>query len=193
MTLFFRRSIWLTSLFAILFTGSAYAQQTQAPTATPEIPLRIIILSLDDIRRQSIAIKDIRQQITEFRKGFQVGIQKEEDSLRVANKELAKKRTILSPEAFAKERRQFEQRVVGVQKLVQKRKRQLDQAQIEAMLKVEAKLNQIIADIAQRRKATMVLRRKLTVLVASGFDVTAEILVRLNKELVKVPVNKPSD
>ena len=191
--MFFRRSIWLTSLFAILFTGSAYAQQTQAPTATPEIPLRIIILSLDDIRRQSIAIKDIRQQITEFRKGFQVGIQKEEDSLRVANKELAKKRTILSPEAFAKERRQFEQRVVGVQKLVQKRKRQLDQAQIEAMLKVEAKLNQIIADIAQRRKATMVLRRKLTVLVASGFDVTAEILVRLNKELVKVPVNKPSD
>ena len=191
--MFFRRSIWLTSLFAILFTGSAYAQQTQAPTATPEIPLRIIILSLDDIRRQSIAIKDIRQQITEFRKGFQVGIQKEEDSLRVANKELAKKRTILSPEAFAKERRQFEQRVVGVQKLVQKRKRQLDQAQIEAMLKVEAKLNQIIADIAQQRKATMVLRRKLTVLVASGFDVTAEILVRLNKELVKVPVNKPSD
>ena len=76
---------------------------------------------------------------------------------------------------------------------MQKRKRQLDQAQIEAMLKVEAKLNQIIADIAQRRKATMVLRRKLTVLVASGFDVTAEILVRLNKELVKVPVNKPSD
>jgi outer membrane protein len=191
--LFIRRLIWLTSLFGVLLTGSAYAQQTKAPTATPEIPLRIVVVSLDDIRRQSVAIKDIRQQITEFRKGFQTGIQKEEDSLRIANKELAKKRTILSPEAFAKERRQFEQRVVGVQKLVQKRKRQLDQAQIEAMLKVEAKLNQIIADIAQKRKATLVLRRKLTILVASGYDVTSEILVRLNKELVKVPVNKPSD
>ena len=57
---------------------------------------------------------------------------------------IVKKRAILSPEAFAKQRREFEQRVIGVQKLVQKRKRQLDQAQVDAMFKVEGQLNKII-------------------------------------------------
>ena len=106
---------------------------------------------------------------------------------------MAKKRTILSPEAFTKERRQFEQRVVAVQKLVQKRKRQLDQAQVDAMFKVEEQLNKIISDIAQKRKASIVLRRNQTILVARDIDVTAEVLDRLNKELTQVAVKKPSD
>ncbi|MBT6094154.1 MAG: OmpH family outer membrane protein [Rhodospirillaceae bacterium] len=150
-------------------------------------------MSIENIRRNSVAVKNIREQIAGYRKEFQAGIQKEESALRSANQELAKKRTILSPEAFAKERRQFEQRVIGVQKLVQKRKRQLDQAQVEAMVKVEERMNQIVANIAQSRNASLVLRRAQTVLVARGLDVTAEVLARLNKELVDVPVKKPSD
>lgn len=185
------RYIGLLALFVILIAGNAEAQQTAAPNA--ERPLRIIVLNLEEIRREAAVVKNVREQIAGYRKGFQADIQKEEDALRTANQELAKKRTILSPEAFAKERRQFEQRVVGVQKLVQKRKRQLDQAQIDAMLKVEAQLNKIVGDIAQKREASIVLRRNQTILVARDIDVTAEVLTRLNKELAKVPVTKPSN
>lgn len=179
----------------MLFSFDAVAQQTAAPAPAEgaDRPLKIIVLNLDEIRRKAAVVKNIRDQIADYRKGFQAGIQKEEDALRTANQELAKKRTILSPEAFAKERRQFEQRVVGVQKLVQKRKRQLDQAQVEAMFKVEEQLNKIISDIAQARQASIVLRRNQTILVARDIDVTVEVLDRLNKELTQVPVKKPSD
>jgi outer membrane protein len=182
-------------LFGFLYSGSAVAQQskTAPPASGTEAPLRVIVMSIENIRRNSVAVKNIREQIAGYRKEFQAGIQKEESALRSANQELAKKRTILSPEAFAKERRQFEQRVIGVQKLVQKRKRQLDQAQVESMVKVEERMNQIVANIAQSRNASLVLRRAQTVLVARGLDVTAEVLARLNKELVDVPVKKPSD
>jgi outer membrane protein len=178
-------------LLGLLISPAALAQQ-QAPAAGAQ-GLNIIVMSIEDIRRNAVAVKNIREQIAGFRKEFQTDIQKEESALRSANQELAKKRAILSPEAFAKERRDFEQRVIGVQKLVQKRKHQLDQAQVEAMLVVEKNMNQIVADIAQARNASLVLRRAQTVLVARNLDVTAEVLERLNKELVKVPVKKPSD
>ena len=61
------------------------------------------------------------------------------------------------------------------------------------MFKVEGQLNKIITDIAQQRRATIVLRRNQTILVARDLDVTADVLARLNKELVSVPVKKPSD
>ncbi len=191
----FRQKLWFFLLLGAFVGTSAAAQQPNQPGPAPaaNAPLRVIVMSIEDIRRNSVAVKNIRKQIAGFRKEFQTDIQKEESALRSANQELAKKRTILSPEAFAKERRQFEQRVIGVQKLVQKRKRQLDQAQVEAMVKVEGQMNQIVASIAQSRNASLVLRRAQTVLVARGLDVTAEVLERLNKELVDVPVKKPSD
>ena len=149
------------------------------------------ILDLDAIRRQSVAVNDIRTQINNYRKGFQADIQKEEDALRTANQELAKKRTILSPEAFAKERRQFEQKVVEVQKLVQRRKFDLDQAQAQAMVVVEKKLNGIIANVAQARGVSVVLRRNQTILVARSLDITEIVLKQLNDELKKVAVAQP--
>lgn len=193
--MFIGRHIALFVIVTFAFSAMANAQQAAPPPSAEgaERPLRIIVLNLDQIRRDAVVVKNIRDQIAEFRKGFQAGIQKEEDALRSANQELAKKRTILSPEAFAKERRLFEQRVVGVQKLVQKRKRQLDQAQVDAMLQVEGHLNKVISDIAQGRRASIVLRRSQTILVARDIDITAEVLGRLNKELVQIPVKKPND
>jgi len=192
--LFIARRFVCFLVLTALVSFDAVAQQTATPAAKEaDRPLRVIVLNLDEIRRKAGVVQNIRDQIAEFRKGFQAGIQKEEDALRTANQELAKKRTILSPEAFTKERRQFEQRVVAVQKLVQKRKRQLDQAQVDAMFKVEEQLNKIISDIAQKRKASIVLRRNQTILVARDIDVTAEVLDRLNKELTQVAVKKPSD
>ena len=169
------------------------AQNADKNTKSKTDYSRILILNLEEVRRSSNAVKNIRNQIINFRKGYQTDIEKEEKSLRPANQELVKKRTILSPEAFAKERRLFEQRVVAVQKLVQKRKRQLDKAKMKAMLQVEQHMNGIVSDIAKKYQASLVLRRSDIILAARELDITALVLKRLNKELIKVPVSKPSD
>ena len=189
----FCRRLWLLAILAIFFTTNASAQQNATGLAGKARQMDILVLNLEEIRRLSKAVKGIREQISSFRNAFQGDIEKEEKALRVANQELAKKRTILSLEAFAKERRQFEQRVLGVQKLVQKRKRQLDKSRVRAMRAVEKHMNGIVSDIATKRQALLVLRRTDTVLVARDLDITAVVLKRLNKELVKVSVENPSD
>ena len=80
-----------------------------------------------------------------------------------------------------------------MQKLVQKRKEQLNKAKIEAMLRVEQQMNGIVSDIAKKRQASLVLRRSDIVLAARNLDITSIVLKRLNKELIKVPVKKPTD
>ena len=160
-------------------------------SVTAQVPLKVAVLDLGAIRANSLAIKDIRAQIEKYRKGFQADIKKEEDTLRVANQELAKKRTLLGPEAFANERRLFEQKVVGVQKLVRQRKLDLDSALTEAMLVVEKKMNVIMGAVATKRGASLVLRRQNTILADNSMDMTEEVLKRLNAELKTVPVGKP--
>jgi len=189
----FYRQLWLLAIVAIFLTTNASAQQNAAGLAEKPRQMNILVLNLEEIRRLSTAVNGIREQISSFRNAFQSDIEKEENALRVANQELAKKRTILSLEAFAKERRRFEQRVLAVQKLVQKRKRQLDKSRVRAMRSVEKHMNGIVSDIATKRQALLVLRRADTVLVARDLDITALVLKRLNKELIKVSVEKPSD
>lgn len=159
--------------------------------AFAQAPLKIAILDLEAIRKKAVAIKDIRAQIAKYRKEFQADIKKEEDALQSANKELAKKRTLLGPEAFAKERRLFEQKVVGLQKLVRQRKIELDRSLAKSMLVVERKMNAIMADIATKIGASLVLRRQHTILANRSMDMTDDVLKRLNAELKTVAVAKP--
>ncbi len=180
-------------LAGIVISGGAEAQTkaTAVPQTLENVSFKVVVLNLEAIRRESKAVRDIRAQIGEFRKTFQTEIQKEEEALRTANQELAKKRTILAPDAFAQERRQFEQRVVEVQRMVQGKKQSLDKAQADAMLKVENKLNEIITAFARDKNISLVLRRTQTILVARALDVTGEVLKKLDAQLAKVKVEKP--
>ncbi len=189
----FTKQFFLSVLSAaFLFVGPAFAQ-TETSNAKPDGVVNIAILNLDVIRRQSLVVKGIRSQIEEYRKQFQDDIEKEEKALRDANQELAKKRTILAPEAFAQERRKFEQRVVEVQRLVQQRRQELGKAQSDAMVKVELKLNEIINKMAEDRKIDLVLKRSQTIMVARSLEITKDVLEVLDKTLPKVEVAKPGN
>ena len=164
-------------LLGVLFLFVAY------PAAAQDEPIKIAIIDIEAIRLHAAVVKDIRSQIVKFREGFQATIQKEEEELRNANQELARKRAILSPEAFSEERRKFEQRLANVQRMVQTRKQDLDKAQGDAMSKVEGVLNGIVLELAKERGLNLILRKNQTVLGAKALHITKEVLVRLDKKL----------
>jgi outer membrane protein len=153
------------------------------PAAAQDKPIKIAIIDIDAIRLHAAVVKDIRSQIVKFRKLYQATIQKEEEELRNANQELARKRSILSPEAFAEERRKFEQHLTGVQRMVQTRKQDLDKAQGDAMSKVEGILNGIVLEMAKEKGFDLILRKNQTVLGAKSLHITKEVLELLDKKL----------
>lgn len=171
-------------------TGPAAAQQPEADKDVITL-LNMAVIDTEVIRRNSRAFKDLRAQIAKYRKAIRADIQKEEEVLRGANEELARKRAILAPETFAEERRQFEERLVQVQRTVQKRKKGLDRVAAEAIKKVEAVLNKIITEVAKEQALGLILRKRQTVLVAAELDITPQVLKRLDTALPSLKVSDP--
>ncbi len=171
-------------------TGPAAAQKPEADKDVITL-LNMAVIDTEVIRRNSRAFKDIRAQIAKYRKAIQADIQKEEEALRSANEELARKRAILAPETFAEERRQFEERLVQVQRTVQKRKKDLERVAAAAVRKVEAVLNKIIDEVANEQSLGLILRKNQTVLVATELDITPHVLKRLNTALPSLKVSDP--
>jgi len=150
--------------------------------------IKIAVINLEMIRRNAKAVETIRDQIGKYRSTFQSEIQKEEEALRNGNQELARKRSILSAEAFADERRKFENRVTEVQKLVQGRKVNLDRAQAQAMGQVQDSLNSIVTKIAEENGLSLILLKDQTVLAVRELDITPTVLERLDAQLPTVTV-----
>ena len=172
---------------ALATTNPAWAQGA----GTAVLPT-ITVLDVGQIRRDAASVKSIRDQIVNYQNNFQSEIQKEQEQLRVAQQELAKKQSLLAPEAFADERRKFEQKVVSVQQLVQEKRRALDEVQQTAMLQVEKTLNEIVANMASKNGYAVVLRRSQVVIVDSSLDITASVLAELDKKLPTVKVDLPA-
>ncbi len=151
--------------------------------------VNIAVIDIEAIRQRAKVVKNIREQIKKYQAAFRDAIQKEEAKLRKANQELERKRTVMSPEAFGEERKKFEENFLNVQRMVQIRKRELDQAQVESMRKVEKKLSEIVTSLAKKNNLNLIFRRNQTVLFAPLFSITKDVLKQIDKEMptLKVP------
>jgi outer membrane protein len=179
-------------LFCVLIMAAGAATPTFAQAQKKAtIQGKIAVLRMDVITRKSAVVKDVRTQLDTYRNSFRSDIQKEEEALRNANQELARQRTILAPDAFAAERRKFEQRVVDYQRLAQKRKRALDKVRAGAMLKVENAIKKVVTAVAKKERIMLILRSEQTVFWAPPLDITDIVLKGLNKNLPSLKVAAP--
>jgi Skp family chaperone for outer membrane proteins len=188
--------ICLTPLLGVLLvTSPVLAQKKQPPKQSGDqvlsIQIPFAVLDVQKILRSAKAVKSIRDQITAYGTAFEKEIEKEREKLRKGNQELARQRTILAPEAFAEKRREFEQQVVEVQRMVQKRQRDLDKSRTVAMAKVNKSYIDIVTKLANERELFMIIRKGQTAFANPSLDVTKEVLDLLNKKQPTVKVEKP--
>ena len=197
----------MTHLFKLLFAAligiSVLIQPVLAQETPPAkgktgvknkiVPIRIPlgVLDVQAILQEAAAVKDIRGQITKYGTDFEKEIEKKRGDLRKANQELARQRTILSPETFAEKRREFEQQVVEVQRLVQKRQRELDKSRKIAMETVNKAYIEIVAKLADERNLAMIIRKNQTAYSVGTLDLTKTVLDLLNNKLPKVKIAQP--
>ncbi|MBK1836159.1 OmpH family outer membrane protein [Azospirillum sp. YIM B02556] len=182
----------------LLFAAtSAQAQAQSAPKAEAPAPgaeLKAPVIAVIDVQKimqESSASKGITKSFESLRDSYQKEISALEDKLRKNEDELRKQQTVLSPEALANKRRDFEKQVADVQKTVQTRKRALETSLNEAMAVVHKTMVEVVADISRERGANLVLARQQFVLVDTQLDVTDAVMERVNKKLPQVALNVP--
>lgn len=175
-------------LLAPLAAVAQEASQTEKPAS-----LRIAVINLQHVSNEGAAYKSIRTQVDQYRQTLQSVIMAEEDELRKADAELARKRTILAPDAYAQERRSFEKRVVEFQRQGQKRQQNLERVHQEALKQANTAVIKIVQEFTVENRLTIVLRADTALFYASGLDITGIVLERLNKTVPSIKISKPEE
>jgi Skp family chaperone for outer membrane proteins len=120
-------------------------------------------------------------------------LREQERALREADEELARQRSILSPEAYAKKRGELEQRIAALRREARNRKRGLDKIFTQGMTRVQAELAKVAKEIAEERGLDLILSKATVVLVKPKFELTEEAVRRLNARLPDLPAAQPEN
>ncbi len=184
----------LALLFALCgLLGVASAQQTPpapAPAAAAApTGLNILVVDVQSLLQNSKSAKMVRQQIEQKRAEYAKEISHQEEGLRQERDALQRQQASLSSEALNQKGREFQQKVNELDKSVQGKRQALERSNAEALEKIQEAMLKIITEIAKDRKANLVFQRSELVLFDQGFDVTDEVLQKLDEQLPTLTVN----
>ena len=171
--------------------GGAEAQQAPpapAPAATTP-QLSILVVDVQSLLQNSKSAKMVRQQIEQKRTEYAKEISHQEETLRQERDGLQRQQASLSAEALNQKGKEFQQKVNELDKSVQGKRQALERSNAEALEKIQEAMLKIITEIAKDRKANMVFQRSELVLFDQGFDVTDEVLAKLDEQLPTLTVN----
>jgi Skp family chaperone for outer membrane proteins len=202
-TLLFLRTALLPAL-VLGFIGVAAAQPSgkgpapaanpnPAPAPAPALPasqnINVIVVDVQALLQNSKAAKMVRSQMEQKRNEYTKEISSAEEKLRAERDALQRQQASLSPDALNKKAREFQQKVNDLDRDVQSKRAALEKSNNEALGKIQQSMLKIIADIARQRRANLVLQRTDLVLFDQSFDVTDQVMQKLDEELPVLTVN----
>lgn len=144
--------------------------------------LRMGVIDMRNIIQRSNAMITIRAALDEQNAQFQQSISQEELELRQAERDLNDLQSSLTEGEFADRLKEFEERVISIQRSIQSQKISFDRSIQQAQSQLEQELLKIVSEIAQERSLSMVLQRQNVVIYNNALDITDDALARLNEK-----------
>ena len=151
-------------------------------------PVSLAVVDFRGVLAKSEAARNIRSAVDEKRRELRKYFLEVENSLRDEQKDLSKKRSIVTAEAFEKRARKLKEKAQSAQKLAQTSNQKLKKSFDQAMDKVQKELLRIVAEVAEESGVGVVLFRSAIVIAVKKLDISKEVLQRLNKKLPEVKV-----
>lgn len=148
----------------------------------------IAILDVEKIAKEAKAVRDIQKKVSKKQDQFQKEINTKQEALESEQKKLEAKRNILSKEAFEKEQKDFSEKVEKLKEFVEKRQASLKKASTASMENVNEKMKVVVEEVAKEKKLSLILPSSQVIYSLDGFEITDEVLKRLDKKVSTVDV-----
>ena len=174
-------------LISVAF-GQAEAQQAPPSPAAPPI-LNVLVVDVQSLLQNSKSAKMVRQQIEQKRSEYAKEISQQEEGLRRERDALQRQQASLSADALNKKGREFQQKVNELDHSVQAKRQTLEKSNAEALESIQSVILKIITEIAKDKKANLVFQRSELVLFDNSFDVTDQVLSKLDEQLPTLTVS----
>lgn len=178
----FRAAVFMLAVLAV--PASAHAQEVLPPAVIAVLDSQYVIVNAQ-------ASLGIRTQVEAIRDVYSLEIAALEDQLRAEEQELARQQAILAPDVFTQRRREFEDRVDYVQRLVEERNRQIDRAFNNAMTEVRDAVFILIVEMTEQRGFNVILEKDDLVFASRTLDITNDVVAALDERLPNVDVPMP--
>lgn len=182
-----RICLWGLFFSLVLAAAPALAQQAFSPAN-----VKFAVVNYQKIFREAAATKSIGPQINKLKKSFEAQFQDVKKKLQAAEQDLRGQRAVLSPEAFTQKQEAFKNQVNNVQRNVQTVQRLVGRAEADAYKSVRQAFYKITQEVAKERSLDLIFPRSGLIHVDDRYDISDEVLKRLNKQLPRVTVKLPS-
>ncbi len=178
---------WVSVLLlaSVMVASVALAQQAAQPI--------IAVIDVQKVFRDSAAYNSIRSQIDKQVAIYKKEIARQENELRAKQQELSRQKTLLDPEAYRERRGEVDRRLGRLERYSQNRKRVVERAVATARTTVRKTLREIVNGFAKEKGFTIVFRKSQFLFVSPQYEVTQEIIKRLDAKLPTVKVALPSE
>lgn len=151
------------------------------------------ILDTQKIMTESLAARMVLADRERYQGAYQGETAGQEQKLRTEDEALLKLRSTLNPEELSHRQQAFQQQVTEFQKQVQSKRRRLERSFAKAMADIQSVLIRLAHGVARERGMGAVFYRSQVFLFDPRFDITDEVLIRLDKELPGLSMVDPSE
>lgn len=172
------------ALLAVLVLGlGGYFAATPAAAAEQNIA----VVDVQMLLTQTPVAQSIQKQVQEGREALQSEVAEYDKELMEAQKALVEMRSADNQDEFNKKRQELEQKIAETRRIVQAKKRALNDAFLEAEAKLQTAVLEIITEVAKAKGYDMVLARRSVVFMADDArDISAEVKKRLEASLTHI-------
>lgn len=196
-------AVWACLVSLCCGVGGAWAQQPANPPPAPAQPappapapaaaipqtLQVMVVDVQALLQNAKAAKMVRDQIEAKRAEYAKEISHQEEVLRQERDTLQKQQASLSAEQLNVKGREFQAKVNELDRDVQAKRQALERSNADALQKIQEVMVKIINDIAKERKVNLVFQRSELVLFDQGFDVTDQVLQKLDEQMPTMNVS----
>ncbi len=183
-------------LFLIVFPAVISGPWSVGPASAQQMPAPVIaVIDFQRVARESAAGKIVRALVDKQHAAYQAEIKKVQQELEKTRRELTQQQAVLAPEVFSQKRKEYQSRAEELQRMVQIRKRQLDQMFVQGMRQIELALVEVLKEMAKERKINMILNaargQGIVLFADNSIVITDEARRRLDKRLPSLTLAPP--
>ncbi len=169
------------------------ADSTPASAQQQPVPVVVGVVSADAIVQDSKAGKSLKAQVEQQQKAIKADYGKQQKLFDDAARKLMQQKDTLSADEFQKKRDDMKRQGDQETKALNDRQRLLDRGVTKSQEQIVQALVEVVKDVAKAHGLTLIVSRSVTPYFDASYDISPEVMQKLNAKLPSVKLQQASD
>ncbi|MBN2751232.1 MAG: OmpH family outer membrane protein [Rhodospirillaceae bacterium] len=176
---------------AILSWGMILIPMAEAATSAAKPAPVIRVVDIQEVMEKSTAVQGIRRELDAYRKKYDDEFAAKEKVLKDEERQIVRQQPLVDAAVYRDKVQEFQKKFASFQRELKTRQQLLQNSYATALNQVSLQVQKIWAAVADAEGATVLLPRGQVLLFSPGYDVTKDVIDRLNKALPSVKFSNP--